>query len=326
MHRSMGLAPPSATTTRSTTTGTRSPRGSRASWQRTPSCCPSHRSDPPTRAARAPAADRTPRRPTGTGEEEPDAKEGLLHGLHLPRSRMDLSGLLPVVRQGGRVHVRLGRCHDEPAGQHGLPHPHRVQRGRIRLQLEQRQNVAQDAFPQRGLLVHRHRPQPATSTPAGALEARHLTRVRRLTAALASSPRWSRAPWPTSSARASPPSRRTCRCTRTRRCCCSPTPTPNTLPPNHAELQSLSKKAVSALQGLYNTRYTYGSSATTIYIASGGSDDWAYDVGVKYSFTLELRDTGRYGFLLPESQIKATCEETMLAVKVIAEYVLANAK
>lgn len=99
-----------------------------------------------------------------------------------------------------------------------------------------------------------------------------------------------------------------------------------TLPPNHAELQSLSKKAVSALQGLYNTRYTYGSSATTIYIASGGSDDWAYDVGVKYSFTLELRDTGRYGFLLPESQIKATCEETMLAVKVIAEYVLANAK
>lgn len=58
--------------------------------------------------------------------------------------------------------------------------------------------------------------------------------------------------------------------------------------------------------------------------AAGGSDDWAYDLGVKYSYTFELRDTGRYGFLLPESQIKPTCEETMLAVKYIAAYVQKN--
>lgn len=56
--------------------------------------------------------------------------------------------------------------------------------------------------------------------------------------------------------------------------------------------------------------------------AAGGSDDWAYDEGIKYSFTFELRDTGRYGFMLPESQIKPTCEETLLAVKYIANYVL----
>ncbi len=58
--------------------------------------------------------------------------------------------------------------------------------------------------------------------------------------------------------------------------------------------------------------------------AAGGSDDWAYDLGVKYSYTFELRDEGRYGFLLPESQIKPTCEETMLAVKYIASHVLNN--
>lgn len=58
--------------------------------------------------------------------------------------------------------------------------------------------------------------------------------------------------------------------------------------------------------------------------AAGGSDDWAYDLGVKYSFTFELRDTGRYGFLLPESQIKPTCEETMLAVKYITAHVQKN--
>lgn len=58
--------------------------------------------------------------------------------------------------------------------------------------------------------------------------------------------------------------------------------------------------------------------------AAGGSDDWAYDLGIKYAYTFELRDTGRYGFLLPESQIKPTCEETMLAVKYIASYVAKN--
>jgi carboxypeptidase B len=56
--------------------------------------------------------------------------------------------------------------------------------------------------------------------------------------------------------------------------------------------------------------------------AAGGSDDWAYDQGIKYSFTFELRDKGFFGFLLPESQIRQTCEETMLAVKYIANYVL----
>lgn len=56
--------------------------------------------------------------------------------------------------------------------------------------------------------------------------------------------------------------------------------------------------------------------------AAGGSDDWAYDQGIKYSFTFELRDTGRYGFALPESQIRATCEETLRAVKYVASYVL----
>lgn len=58
--------------------------------------------------------------------------------------------------------------------------------------------------------------------------------------------------------------------------------------------------------------------------AAGGSDDWAYDLGVKYSYTFELRDTGYYGFLLPASQIEPTCKETMLAVKYIAAHVQKN--
>ncbi|NP_001278452.1 carboxypeptidase B precursor [Columba livia] len=94
------------------------------------------------------------------------------------------------------------------------------------------------------------------------------------------------------------------------------------LPLNSNELHSIARAATEQLSSLYNTQYEYGPGATTIYPASGGSDDWAYDEGIKYSFTFELRDTGRYGFLLPESQIKPTCEETLLAVKYIANYVL----
>lgn len=37
---------------------------------------------------------------------------------------------------------------------------------------------------------------------------------------------------------------------------------------------------------------------------SGGSKDFAYDIGVPWTCTLELRDTGEYGFLLPEEQVR----------------------
>uniref|UniRef100_A0A3B5M085 Carboxypeptidase B1 (tissue) n=1 Tax=Xiphophorus couchianus TaxID=32473 RepID=A0A3B5M085_9TELE len=93
---------------------------------------------------------------------------------------------------------------------------------------------------------------------------------------------------------------------------------------DHSELLTVAKGASAALTSLHGTRYTSGPGAATIYPAAGGSDDWAYDLGIKYSYTFELRDTGYYGFLLPESQIQPTCEETMLAVNYIAAHVLKN--
>ncbi|XP_072111105.1 carboxypeptidase B-like isoform X1 [Mobula birostris] len=94
------------------------------------------------------------------------------------------------------------------------------------------------------------------------------------------------------------------------------------LAPDYEELNFIAWNAVTALRSLYGTRYSYGPGALIIYPSAGGSDDWAYDTGIKYSFTFELRDLGQYGFLLPESQIKPTCEETMLAINYIATYVL----
>ncbi|GAB1303476.1 Carboxypeptidase B2 [Apodemus speciosus] len=68
----------------------------------------------------------------------------------------------------------------------------------------------------------------------------------------------------------------------------------------------------------------HGAEAASGYLAPGGSDDWIYDLGIKYSFTIELRDTGRYGFLLPERYIKPTCAEALAAVSKIAWHVIRN--
>ncbi|KAM7056031.1 carboxypeptidase A1-like [Acridotheres tristis] len=92
--------------------------------------------------------------------------------------------------------------------------------------------------------------------------------------------------------------------------------------PDHQEMNELAKKAVSDLAAVFGTKYTYGSIATTIYMAGGTTIDWAYDNGVKYSFTLELRDSGRYGFLLPSSQIVPTATETWPALLDIMVHVL----
>ncbi|KAL6480864.1 hypothetical protein MHYP_G00118970 [Metynnis hypsauchen] len=91
--------------------------------------------------------------------------------------------------------------------------------------------------------------------------------------------------------------------------------------PHQAELDSVGRSAVQALSSLYGTSYEVGSICKIIYQASGGSIDWSYDVGIKYSFAFELRDTGRYGFLLPANQIIPTASETWLGLKHIMEYV-----
>ncbi|XP_034056433.1 carboxypeptidase A5 [Gymnodraco acuticeps] len=90
------------------------------------------------------------------------------------------------------------------------------------------------------------------------------------------------------------------------------------------ELHSLAKKAVTDLASLYGTRYRFGSIINTIYQASGGSIDWSYNQGIKYSFTFELRDTGRYGFILPTNQIIPTATETWQALMAIMNHTYKN--
>ncbi|XP_006861199.1 PREDICTED: carboxypeptidase A5 [Chrysochloris asiatica] len=90
---------------------------------------------------------------------------------------------------------------------------------------------------------------------------------------------------------------------------------------NQKELYHLAKEAVKALYEVHGVEYIYGSISTTLYVASGITVDWAYDRGIKYAFSFELRDTGRYGFLLPASQIVPTAQETWMAIRTIMEHI-----
>ncbi|XP_008152232.2 carboxypeptidase A5 isoform X1 [Eptesicus fuscus] len=91
---------------------------------------------------------------------------------------------------------------------------------------------------------------------------------------------------------------------------------------NQEELYNLAKRAVQALYKVHGIKYIYGSISTTLYVASGITVDWAYDSGIKYSFSFELRDTGRYGFLLPATQIIPTAQETWMAIRTILKHAL----
>ena len=69
------------------------------------------------------------------------------------------------------------------------------------------------------------------------------------------------------------------------------------------DLIRVAKKGNAALFATHGSRYNISSVWNLVGIASGGSIDWTMgDVGIKYSFGLELRDTGRHGFLLPADQ------------------------
>ncbi len=53
--------------------------------------------------------------------------------------------------------------------------------------------------------------------------------------------------------------------------------------------------------------------------AAGASDDFAKSIGIKYSYTAELRPIG--GFILDESEIIPTGEEIFAAVKLMGFHI-----
>lgn len=67
--------------------------------------------------------------------------------------------------------------------------------------------------------------------------------------------------------------------------------------------------------------YQVGASGSLLYPAAGASDDWAKSLGIKYSYTVEMRDTGYHGFILPADQIPKAAHEAMEMVFAVARAV-----
>ncbi|KAF9131434.1 hypothetical protein BGW39_001814 [Mortierella sp. 14UC] len=94
----------------------------------------------------------------------------------------------------------------------------------------------------------------------------------------------------------------------------------STRPGTYAYMDGLAAKAVDALAKVHGTRFRHGDIFHTIYQSSGTSVDYVYEVvKAKVAMAVELRDTGRNGFMLPAEQILPTGEETWAALAAILD-------
>jgi len=90
--------------------------------------------------------------------------------------------------------------------------------------------------------------------------------------------------------------------------------------PGYDDMLSLANAGNDALHAVHGKYYEAGCIPCVLYTASGTSLDWALGVaGIPYVYSIELRDTGNWGFLLPPDQIIPTSEEVWAFHKVAAE-------
>lgn len=94
------------------------------------------------------------------------------------------------------------------------------------------------------------------------------------------------------------------------------------LPNNYNDLVAKARIGVSALSAVYgNSKWVIYSSSKILYIASGGSEDWAMGVAqIPYSYCFELRPSNSdadsyYGFTLPQDRAPKAGEETYQGIK-----------
>lgn len=84
--------------------------------------------------------------------------------------------------------------------------------------------------------------------------------------------------------------------------------------PNKEEHIEGAKLYHDTVLSVHGKSYVAQNSAD-LYPASGTDHDYAKSLGIFLSYTIELRDTGDYGFDLPASQIIETFEENWAAFK-----------
>merc|ERR1712241_26802 len=93
--------------------------------------------------------------------------------------------------------------------------------------------------------------------------------------------------------------------------------------PGYDAMLDLGNRGNDALYAVHGKTYEVGCIPCVLYVATGTSLDWALGVAqVPYVYSIELRDTGSYGFLLPPSEIIPTAEETWAWHLVAAQQII----
>ncbi|MFW5653895.1 MAG: M14 family zinc carboxypeptidase, partial [Planctomycetota bacterium] len=91
---------------------------------------------------------------------------------------------------------------------------------------------------------------------------------------------------------------------------------------DHDQLLAIGEEMSRRIEAVNGEFYEAGNTADTIYLASGGANDWTYGATDMLGYAYELRDRGQFGFLLPPDQILPTAEEIFPAAVYLAEEAL----
>lgn len=93
-------------------------------------------------------------------------------------------------------------------------------------------------------------------------------------------------------------------------------------PPDQALLHSLAVALADRIRAVHGQNYT-PEQASDLYLASGDTNDWLYNLFAMPSFTIELRPVGSSpGFELPESQIQPTFQENLPAALFLIDWAI----
>jgi len=78
--------------------------------------------------------------------------------------------------------------------------------------------------------------------------------------------------------------------------------------PDEQALKVIGDGVRLAIKAVHNKDYT-NQKSIDLYVTTGTASDWWYYAGVWASYTIELRDTGKYGFVLPAAEIVPSGQE-----------------
>ena len=97
-----------------------------------------------------------------------------------------------------------------------------------------------------------------------------------------------------------------------------------TLSPDQTALAAVGIPMQTAIASINGKNYTAGPSGSTYGLTGGCIDDWTYGTQGMMAGTIEVRDTGTYGFVMPISEIVPNAKENFAASMTMMEKLLAS--